>query len=50
MPPIPTPAGTPFQKFDYLVSAVLAVPKAKIDKAEAKWKRARELKKRAKKG
>jgi len=46
LPPIPTPEGTPFQKFDSLFRAVIAVPRAEIDKREAKWKRAR--KKRAK--
>lgn len=49
LPPIPTPEGTPFQKFDCLVSTVLSVPKAQIDKEEAKWKKARARKNRAKK-
>ena len=49
LPPIPTPEGTPFQKFDYLVTAVMAVSKDEIDKREARWKKARARKKRAKK-
>ncbi len=39
---------TEFEKFDNLFRAVIAVPKAVIDKEDAKWKRAR-VKKRAKK-
>jgi len=38
-----------FENFDRLFRAVIAAPKAAIDKAEAKWKRARTRKKRAKK-
>ncbi len=45
------PGHTEFEKFDNLFRAVIAVPKAIIDKEEAKWKRARARarKKRAKK-
>jgi hypothetical protein len=49
LPPISTPEGTPFQKFDHLVTAVMAVSKDEIDKRERDWKRARGRKKRAKK-
>lgn len=35
-----------FENFDKLFRAVIAVPKAAIDKEEAKWKRARAKKKR----
>ena len=38
-----------FERFDALFRAVIAVPKATIDKAEAKWKAERAKKKRAKK-
>jgi len=38
-----------FENFDKLFRAVIAVPKAAIDKEEAKYKRARAKKKRAKK-
>jgi hypothetical protein len=48
LPPIQVPEGTPFQKFDSLFRAVIAVPKTEIDKREEKWKRAQK-KKRAKK-
>jgi hypothetical protein len=37
-----------FKRFDNLFRAVIATPKADIDKADAKWKRKQE-KKRAKK-
>ena len=37
-----------FEKFDRLFRSVIAVPKAKIDKAEQKWKREQATKKRAK--
>jgi len=46
LPPIRTPEGTPFQKFDSLVSVVMAVPKAAIDKEESKWKRRRKREKK----
>jgi hypothetical protein len=42
------PGGTPFERFDRLFRKVIAVPKATIDKEEAKWKR-RKQRKRAKK-
>lgn len=42
------PGKTEFERFDNFFRAVIAVPKATIDKEDAKWKRARE-KKRAKK-
>ncbi len=42
------PGNTEFEKFDNFFRAVIAVPKATIDKEETKWKRAR-AKKRAKK-
>jgi hypothetical protein len=38
-----------FERFDALFRAVIAVPKADIDKTEAKWKADRARKKRAKK-
>ncbi|MBZ5609802.1 MAG: hypothetical protein LAP38_16190 [Acidobacteriia bacterium] len=38
-PPIAVPGGTPFQRMDNLFRAVIAVPKAEIDKREEKWKR-----------
>jgi hypothetical protein len=47
LPPIDVPGSTPFQKMDNLFRAVIAVPKAEIDKRETEWKRARK-KKRAK--
>lgn len=46
----PTPVAqsepTPFQKFDRLFRSVISVPKAAIDREEAKWKRKRRPKKR----
>ena len=39
----------PFKRFDSLFKAVIAVPKAAIDKQEAKYEKVRERKKRAKK-
>ncbi len=47
LPPIPTPDGAPFQKFDTLFRAVMAVPKPEIDRREAEWKKQRARKKRA---
>lgn len=38
--------GTPFERFDRLFRKVIAVPKALVDKEDAKWKR-RKSKKRA---
>jgi hypothetical protein len=52
MKPLPAPnvpGDTEFQRFDNLFRAVIAVPKATVDKEDAKWKRAREKKKRASK-
>jgi hypothetical protein len=46
--PIDVPGSTPFQKMDNLLRAVIAVPKAVIDKREKEWKRARKRKKAAK--
>jgi hypothetical protein len=51
MKPEPVPRqreGTPFEKFDRLFRKEIAVPKAAIDKQEAKWKR-RQERRRAKK-
>jgi hypothetical protein len=47
-PPPNVPGKTEFERFDNFLRAVIAVPKAAIDKEEAKWKRARARKKRAK--
>ncbi len=41
------PEGTPFEKFDRLFRAVVAVPKAAVEKEEAK-ERIRNRRKRAK--
>jgi len=38
-PPIEVPGCTPFQKMDNLFRAVVAVPKAEIDRREQKWKK-----------
>lgn len=43
-PPIQVPGNTPFQKMDNLFRAVIAVPKAEIDKREKEWKRAKKTK------
>jgi len=48
LPPISVPGSTPFQKMDNLLRAVIAVPKAEIDRREREWKRARKRKKGAK--
>jgi hypothetical protein len=37
--PIDVPGSTPFQKMDNLFRAVIAVPKAEIDKREEQWKK-----------
>lgn len=37
--PIDFPGTTPFQKMDNLFRAVIAVPKAEIEKREQEWKR-----------
>jgi hypothetical protein len=43
------PGKTEFERFDNFFRAVISVPKAVIEKEEAKWKRARARKKKAKK-
>jgi hypothetical protein len=48
-PPIDVPGCTPFHKMDNLFRAVIAVPKAEIDRREEEWKRAKK-RKRLKKG
>lgn len=48
-PPPNVPGKTEFERFDNFFRTVIAVPKAIIDKQDAKWKRARARKKRAKK-
>jgi hypothetical protein len=40
-PPIDVPGCTPFQQRDNLSRAVVAVPKAEIDRREKEWKRAK---------
>ena len=40
-PPINVPGSTPFQKMDNLFRAVIAVPKAEIDRREEEWQRQR---------
>ena len=52
MKPLPAPhvpGNTEFERFDNFFRAVIATPKTVIDREEAKWKRARARKKRAKK-
>jgi len=44
LPPIEVPGSTPFQKMDNLFRAVIAVPKAEIDKREKEWKQAKKKK------
>lgn len=39
LPPPARPDGTPFPTLDSLFRAVIAVPKAEIDKREEEWKR-----------
>jgi hypothetical protein len=39
--PIQTAGETPFQRFDNLFKAVIAVPKAAIDKREKKYTKSR---------
>jgi len=39
------PGNTEFERFDNFFRQVIAVPKAVIDKEDAKWKRARARKK-----
>jgi len=43
------PGVTPFERFDSLFRKVITVSKATIDKEEAKWKRRKRRKQRAKK-
>jgi hypothetical protein len=40
LPPIPVPGSTPFQQMDNLFRAVIAVPKAEIDRREKQWQKA----------
>jgi hypothetical protein len=39
LPAIDVPGSTPFQKMDNLFRAVIAVPKAEIDRREEQWKK-----------
>ena len=39
LPPIDVPGSTPFQKMDNLFRAVIAVPKAEIDRREKEWQK-----------
>lgn len=45
-PPIDIPGSTPFQKMDNLFRAVIAVPKAEIDRREEQWQKQTGKKKR----
>lgn len=45
-PPIDVPGCTPFEKMDNLSRAMIAVPKAEIDKREKEWKRQRAKKRK----
>ena len=47
-PALPAPEGTPFENFDRLFRAVVAVPKSEVEKEEAR-ERAKNQRKRAKK-
>ena len=47
-PPLDVPGCTPFQRMDTLFRAVIAVPKAEIDKRETEWQRQHGKKKRKK--
>jgi hypothetical protein len=49
LPPPEVPGTTPWERFDNAFRAVLTVSKEELLKREAKWKRDRERKKRAKK-
>ncbi|HUA83478.1 MAG TPA: hypothetical protein VMB85_06425 [Bryobacteraceae bacterium] len=40
-PPPHQPNGQPFESLDQLFRAVIAVPKAEIDRREEEWKRER---------
>jgi hypothetical protein len=44
LPAIKVPRNTPFQKLGSLFRAVIAVPKAEIDRREKQWKRAQKKK------
>jgi hypothetical protein len=44
-PSIDVPGRTSFEKMDNLFRAVIAVPKAEIDRREEQWKRSRKKKK-----
>ncbi|HTW64896.1 MAG TPA: hypothetical protein VME17_09790 [Bryobacteraceae bacterium] len=48
-PPIDVPGCTPFQKMDNLFRAVVAVPKAEIDRREQEWQKQRDRNKKRKK-
>ena len=39
LPRIDVPGSTPFQKMDNLFRAVIAVPKAEIDRREQEWQK-----------
>jgi hypothetical protein len=47
-PALPAPEGTPFENFDRLFRAVVAVPKSEVEKEEAK-ERSKNRRKRARK-
>jgi hypothetical protein len=47
-PPIDVPGSTPFQKMDNLLRAVIAVPKAEIDRREKEGKQRQKRKARNK--
>lgn len=47
-PPIDVPGSTPFQKMDNLFRAVVAVPKAEIDRREEQWQKAHGKKRKPK--
>lgn len=49
MKPTSPSIDVPLQKMDNLFRAVIAVPKAEIDKREKEWKRAKKQNKRGKK-
>jgi len=40
-------AKTPFQRFERLIRALVAVPKKEIEAEEARWREARRLKKKS---
>jgi len=49
LPAPEVPGNTEAERFDYAVRKILTVSKAELLKREAKWKKARARKKRAKK-